>query len=471
MTTRRSTRARALLVAAAVAAGCLLTPIPALAAPTDTSLAKCENPDAASLFASADPAKLGFDTAKLQDALNFGKSKGAWVARVYRHGCLAGKADYDANAAEKLPTPLASSSKGVLSVAVGRAIALGLFSVDDPISKFFPEADAAHGAITIRQVLNQTTGLKHTWGGTIGGILTEEIQQVLQAPFEFAPGTTYEYAQAVLNILVEVIERSSGQKFLDWVQPNVMEPLGISRDYWVWVTDRSGKPSGAGGLAMRPDADARFGQMLLQDGVWNGKRLLTEDYVKQAAEPTSANGGYGFLFWLNAGDSYKTASVPKAKVFAHPMFPGSPRDLYSFVGALGQFITIIPSLDMVIVRTGIPASLDPNNIQLSLAAESNPDNKEFLRRVAASVNDVAPVPYDDPYRYGDNFGPVITEPGDLVEWADPLLVAKLLLGFGPESIPGCGVIFCSNSNVAADVVNLTTQTFTQVLNALIALPR
>lgn len=461
------TVASALVVVCTAAFGAVLGPGSASAEPG----ASCANPDDSSVFAAADPAALGVDPGRLQDALDFGRSKGAWAVRVYRHGCMAGKFDYDSRAAEKLPTPLASSSKGVLSVAVGRAITMGLFGLDDPIGRYFPEADAEHGALTIRQVLNQTTGLKHTWGGTIAGLLTEQVQQVLHAPFESAPGTTYEYAQSVLNILVEVIERTSGQAFLDWVQPNLFGPLGIARDEWVWVSDRSGRPSGAGGLALRPDADARFGQLLLQQGVWRGQPLVSADYIQQAVQPTAANGGYGFLFWLNAGDSYKTASVPKAKVFDHPMFPGAPRDLYSFVGALGQFITVVPSLDLVVVRTGIPQSIDPANLQLGLAAESNPDHKELLRRITASVNDTEPQPYDDPYRYHDSFGPVLSDLGDVVEFADPALVAQLLLGFGPESIPGCGVIFCSGSNIAADVLNLMTQMFGQVVGALLALPK
>ncbi|KZM74478.1 hypothetical protein AWN90_25785 [Nocardia terpenica] len=440
-------------------------------APPATASPSCANPDSPAMFAAADPAALGFDTARLRDALDFGKAKGAWAVRIYRHGCLADRIDYDARAADKLPTPLASSSKGVLSLAVGRAITLGLFGLDDPIGRYFPEADAAHAALTIRQVLNQTTGLKFTWAGTGAGLATEQVQQVLHAPFVTAPGTTFDYAQAVLNILVETIERTSGQDFLDWVQPNLFTPLGIPRDYWVWLTDRSGKPSGAGGLAMRPDSDARLGQLMLQHGVWNGQRLIDADYLRQAVQPTAANGGYGFLFWLNAGDTYKTASVPEPKVFAHPMFPGTPRDLYSFVGALGQFITVVPSLDLVVVRTGIPRSIDPGNLQLSLAAESNPDNKELLRRITAAVTDAPPTPYDDPYRYGDTFGPVIGNLGDLIEWTDPALVAQLLLGYGPESIPGCGIIFCNNSNIAADALTLATHTFDQVGQAIAALPR
>lgn len=431
----------------------------------------CADPDASALFSTADPAALGFDPGKLRTALEFGKAKGAWAVRVYRHGCMAGKIDYDAQAAEKLPTPLASSSKGVLSVAVGRAITLGLFRLDDPIGRYFPEADAAHGALTVRQVLNQTTGLKFTWAGTAAGILTEAVQQALHAPFVAAPGTTYDYAQAVLNILVELIERTSGQRFLDWVQTNVFAPLGIARDHWVWLSDRSGEPSGAGGLAMRPDDDARMGQLLLQRGVWRGQRLVSADYIRDAVQPTKANGGYGFMFWLNAGDTYKTASLPKPKVFGHPMFPGTPRDLYSFVGALGQFITVVPSLDLVVVRTGIPQSLDPSNLQVGLAAESNPDNKELLHRITDSVADGPRIPFDEPYHYHDAFGPLVSDLGDVVEWTDPALVAQLLLGYGPESIPGCGIVFCNNSNVAADVMRLSTDTPTQVTNALLALPR
>lgn len=78
---------------------------------------------------------------------------------MYRHGCLAGKSERDP-LVETVPAPLASSSKGVFSLVLGRAVTLGKLKLDDPIGKYLPEADPEHGALSVRTLLNQNSGLK-----------------------------------------------------------------------------------------------------------------------------------------------------------------------------------------------------------------------------------------------------------------------------------------------------------------------
>ncbi|MGV9411517.1 serine hydrolase domain-containing protein [Nocardia sp. NPDC003693] len=439
----------------------------AFAAPRDSGA--CAAPGAGQEFVRAAPESLGVDPARLADALSFGAQRGGFAIQVYRHGCLISDHALNDALAAVTPTPLASSSKGVAAVAIGRAITLGAFALDDPLAKFFPEADADHGALTVRQVLNQTTGLRFSWGTDIAALATDEVADALNRPFDFEPGTTFQYSQSVLALLPRIVEITTGQDFQDFVQQQVMAPLGIARDHWIWLRDRHGNTAVNGGLAMRADEFARLGQLLLQQGTWRGQRLIDESYIREATTPTAANGGYGFLFWLNAGDSYKTATVPVAKVFPHAMFPGAPRDLYSFVGALGQFAAIVPSLDMVIVRTGIPGSIDLANVQTSLAAESNRDNKEFLRRVTAAVTDVPAAPYDDPYRYDDSFGPLIGSFDDLRAWADPAAIAAVLLGYGPGSVPDCTLIVCDGRPLTADLAAQLHDTLGQVTGAVLAL--
>lgn len=422
----------------------------------------CSDPSGSDGFQRADPAAEGIDPAALRDAMDFGKIKGAYAIQVYRHGCLVG----DDTRTGNLPLPLASASKGVASVAVGRAITMGYFGLDDPLGKFFPTADADHAALTVRQILNQTTGLRFTWASDFAGIATDEVTKTLQDPFAFTPGTTFQYAQAALVLLPKIVEITTGSDFQDFVQRELMAPLGIDRDHWVWLRDRSGNTAVNGGLAMRADDLARLGGLMLRNGRWGERRLIDPDYIRQAQQPTTANGGYGFLFWLNAGDSYKTATVPTAQVFEHPMFPGAPRDLYSFVGALGQFVAIIPSRDMVIVRLGVPAGIDPNNVQTSLAAESNPDNKEFLRRVTAAITDVLAEPYDEPYHYNDNFGPLVADLDDLAFWTDPVNVAEILFGVGPYASGTCNVLWCNGKAVSQDVHAEFLDVFGQITGAV-----
>lgn len=459
MKLRRSTLLGGLGVSALLTLS-LLTP-PATAEPTTRS---CTEPAAGQAFPRADAAEVGMDPAAVTDAVDFGARTGGAVVQVYRHGCLIG----DHTPTGNLPMPLASSSKAVASVVVGRAITMGYFGLDDPLGRFFPQTDPAHAALTVRQVLNQTTGLHFSWPADLAGIYTDEVLQNLAAPFDYEPGTTFQYAQAVLVLLARIVEVTTGSDFQDFVQRELMGPLGINRDNWVWLRDRSGNTAVNGGLAMRPDDLARLGQLMLQNGRWQDQQLLDADYVRQAQQPTEANGGYGFLLWLNAGDTYRNVNPPQPSLVHHPLLPGSPRDTYVFSGALGQLVTIVPSRDMVIVRLGIPARFDPNNLPGLVSGLANPDYKELFRRAIAAVDDMPDEPFDDPYHYNDG-GSLIKNLDDLAKVLDPVNAVSILLGVGPYASTQCNVLWCNGKPVPVDVFRLILDAGGQILAALQAL--
>ncbi|MGX1811149.1 serine hydrolase domain-containing protein [Nocardia sp. NPDC055321] len=418
------------------------------AGPTaDTAQQVCAEPAPDRITERGDPAAAGFDPAALEAAMNFGAAKGAVALQVYRHGCLIS----DRTGMWNLPMPLASGSKGVLSTAVGRAITLGLFGLDDPIGTFFPRADPAHAHITVRQILTQTSGLHFSWANDIAGYYNDPVRQSLDLPVDYAAGTKFQYAQGILTVLAEIVEITSGTDFQDFVQRELMDPLGIKRQNWVWLRDRSGNTLVSGGLAMRPDDFARYGRLMLQNGRWQGRTLLDADYVRQAAEPTAANGGYGFLLWTNAGDSHwGSFAGPRSTVHERPILPGSPRDSYAFSGALGQVAVVVPSLDMVIVRHGVPVRIDPNDLGANLTGTGNPDNQELIRRITAAVTDGPVVEADDPYRYNDSTGPLVTSVEDLAYWADPQNVIGTVLGAGAYA-GDCNILWCNGTVVPVDV--------------------
>src|SRR2546423_12173618 len=102
------------------------------------------------------------DPAKLQDALDYGTSNLGFAVRVYRRGCLVGEdraADFNRNSKYESW----SMAKSVVSLIFGRAMTMGLVSPDDPVGALVPEADKAHGRVTLRDLLTQTSGLE--WNG------------------------------------------------------------------------------------------------------------------------------------------------------------------------------------------------------------------------------------------------------------------------------------------------------------------
>lgn len=427
----------------------------------------CANPSTGASFAAKSATSLGFEQERLNQAIKFAASKNTTSIRVYRHGCLAAKSSQD-DLFARIPFPLASGSKGVTALAVGRAATIGMLNIDDPIGKYFPEADQAHAAITIRQLLNQTSGLRFSWGSDIAGNLTNSVGQVLSLPFIATPGTKFEYAQTTVGLLTEIVKRATGIEFQQFVQQQLFGQLGIKRNRWVWLRDRGGTTIASGGLAMRPEDQARLGQLLAQNGLWNGQRILSSTFLEQATQGTVANPGYGFLIWVNSGERYVSGSLPTARTINQRLLPGSPTDAYSTMGAFGQLITVIPSLDMVIVRNGLFGYLNPNDFSESIAAEFNKDLKQTVRLISRSVNDRPLWPDADPYTSPtDSAQPINLK--DFQSVVDLQLVFGTVFGFGQGSIQNCNLVVCRNRGPISDLFSFGGDSLWQIGNALIGI--
>jgi CubicO group peptidase (beta-lactamase class C family) len=307
------------------------------------------------------PADLGLRPAALRDALDrASRTTGAAIA-VYRHGCLA------AERGPRTPADGWSMSKSVTSMLAGRAATLGRLGLDRPIAALYPEADAAHGALTPRALLTMTSGL-HRDGARDLGPVPDRVRDALTLPFDHAPGAHWEYGQSPVALLADTVGRAAGRDLQAFAQDELFGPLGIARRAWRWDRDRAGHTQGWAHLRMRPGDWARLGQLMLRRGRWGTRRLLSERYVAQALTRLRVNGGYGWLFWLNGGRSHR---VPYAsRVTPGPVLPGAPSDLYMMVGKSGQRVYVIPSRDMVVVRLGGPARLDGELVRRLMRAAS-----------------------------------------------------------------------------------------------------
>jgi CubicO group peptidase (beta-lactamase class C family) len=300
----------------------------------------------------ATPAEAGMDAAKLQDALDYGTSQLSFAVRVYRHGCLVGE---DRLAAENRGQTYESWSmaKSVTSMAFGRAMTLGLISPDDVVGSLVPEADGPHGKITMRDLLTMTSGLR--WNGLRDyNIFTmpDRIVDALTLEVVHPRGTYYEYAQSAVSLLAEAIGRAVGEDVERFAQRELMDPLGIRDENWHWVRDRAGHVAGFMGVNMRPDDFGRLGDLMRRDGVWRGRRLLTKRFLVPAVTPSATNGCYGWLIWLNAGSPCIGPTISERPVDDNREWPDLPKDLYRFSGLFGQLVTVMPSQDIVVVRTG-----------------------------------------------------------------------------------------------------------------------
>ncbi|HLW64052.1 MAG TPA: serine hydrolase [Gemmataceae bacterium] len=234
------------------------------------------------------------------------------------------------------PHSLYSLSKSFTSTAVGLVIAEGKLSLDDEVLKFFPDEAPAEPsnnlkAMRVRDLLRMNTGQQtepprqanQTW-----------VKAFLAHPVPFKPGTHFLYNTSATYMLSAIVQKVSGQTVLDYLKPRLFEPLGI--EHPTWEMSPQGISAGGYGLSIRTEDIARFGQLYLQKGKWNGKQLVPEAWIEAATARQTSNGsnpksdwdqGYGYQFWRCRHGAYRGD------------------------GAFGQYCIVWPEQDMVIAIT------------------------------------------------------------------------------------------------------------------------
>ncbi|MES2568453.1 MAG: serine hydrolase, partial [Verrucomicrobiota bacterium] len=254
---------------------------------------------------------------------------------LVRHGHVVAEGWWKPEAAEK-PHVMHSLSKSFTSTAVGMAVADGKLSVDDPVLKFFPEEAPESPsdklkAMRVRDLLTMSTGHEAEAKFTPN---EPWVRTFLAQPVPFKPGTHFLYNTPATHLLSAIVRKVTGETVLDYLKPRLFAPLGIENPEW--GSSPQGNTLGGWGLKIRTEDIAKFGQLYLQKGAWEGKQLVPASWVAQATSKQVSNGsdpardwdqGYGFQFWRCRHGAYRGD------------------------GAHGQFCVVLPEQDAVIAIT------------------------------------------------------------------------------------------------------------------------
>jgi CubicO group peptidase (beta-lactamase class C family) len=343
------------------------------------------------------PAELGLDPAKLQQALDATKQRNTDSVAVYRHGCLAGE-ERSGDPDQRFESY--SMAKSVVALAAMRAMTLHLLSPDDRVGGVVPQADRPHGALTVRELLTQSSGLHWNFFRDYNVFMPRDrVTDALTLRFDHRPGTWFEYAQSPVALMAEVVARAAGEDFAKFVQDQLFSQIGIFPGAWSWERDAAGHIQGFFGLSMRDHTWARLGQLLLDDGYWRGKRVIATRWVREATAPSPTNGGYGWYIWVNEGHRFVEPTVDRRDERDRSIVASAPPDMYLFAGLLEQRIIVIPSRDMVIVRLGVPGSqpAESDPFSYALTTGSGELDHELVRGVMRAVVD-KPYPDAGPYQ-------------------------------------------------------------------------
>ena len=329
----------------------------------------CDTPDAMNDgWATASPESVGLDGARLcamGARLKFDEADVHAVV-IARHGKLVfeqyfsgidlpwgqkeGVYDYDASTRHDLR----SATKSVVSLLAGIAIDRRLIAgVDVPVIDFFPDyADVRKPGwerITLRHLLTMSSGFlwdeNRFWTDPANdephlGLEPDPIRYVLSKPIAAPPDTIWAYSGGGTDLLGAIIERASGKPLDIFARDYLFTPLNITDVEWKSYP-RNQKISAAAGLTLRPRDAAKIGQLVLNDGAWNGRQVVPPDWIMKSIVPRFQSRGYfgglfyyGYQWWMGRtlrGD----------------------RD-FKWVAAMGwggQRIFVVPEFDLVVMVT------------------------------------------------------------------------------------------------------------------------
>jgi CubicO group peptidase (beta-lactamase class C family) len=241
-----------------------------------------------------------------------------------------------------------SMAKTLITLLAGAAVADGVApSLDAPLARWLSEyANHPQGAkATLAQLSAMTSGHEWTEHYYLPLNPTTELYfgghvevTVLRQGFEREPGSAFEYSSASTQVLAVALQRALRERdpqasLSQYLSARLWQPLGLAQASW--SLDR---PREQGGMEMayccvhsRARDMLRIGQLLLQQGQWNGQALLPADFVQRITQPNGQVRHYGLGLWMD---------------------PDAPVPFYFLQGHLGQYVIVVPSHELVVLRTG-----------------------------------------------------------------------------------------------------------------------
>ena len=248
---------------------------------------------------------------------------------VMRHGKVIGEM-YPQPFAPEYRHTMYSCSKTFVGVAVGLAIADNRLRIEDRVATFFPEllpenVSPELASMTVRHLLMMSSGVKPDWNMRSRG--TEWIRTFLAKPV-VKPGE-YAYDSMVSYMLAAIVQKVTGKKLTEYLQERVFSHMNVTE--WAWEESPEGVNTGGWGVHMQPESLAKFGQLILDEGRWEGKQLVPAEWIREMCKKQQETGRevYGYHIWHCGGHDGAVRAD----------------------GALGQYVISILDKDMVVVMT------------------------------------------------------------------------------------------------------------------------
>ena len=294
-------------------------------------------------FPRTTPEAVGIPSASIEGLLD--RLEEGWTEphglMIMRHGKV-GAEGWWAPYATGIRHGLQSHTKTYAATAVGIAYTEGLLKLTDRIVDIFPDEIPENPSenlkkLTVRDVLCMGCGMD-----TMPRPSKDWIREFLATPVNHVPGTTFMYNSTGSTFLGAIVRKLTGLGLHDYLKPRLFDKIGIDAENLRWITMPDGMEVGGGGLFATTEDNLRLMKLYADGGVWEGERILAEDYVKlatskqndsateRAVNPPAEDNfvGYGFQIWMCR-----------------------PKGVYRADGAMGQFTIVFPERDMLLAIT------------------------------------------------------------------------------------------------------------------------
>lgn len=305
-------------------------------------------PNNSDAWETISPSNLGWNTSEIQPLLDYLEIKNSKSFIILYNGKIAIEAYYG-NHNANTPWYWASAGKTLTSTVVGIAADEGLLDINTKVSDFLgthwtSTSLSKENLITLKNLLSMDSGLDDRLGDNVS---PENLQYLADANTRWAYHNVYVKLQ-------DAVAETSHQSWNTYFTTSLKNKIGMSGT-WIPMDDLSVYWSTARSMA-------RFGLMISANGKWENHQIVSEQYLKQATNPSQTiNEAYGYLWWLNGKSSYH---LPQTQIeFQGSLIPNAPTDMYAALGKNDQKIYIVPSKKLVVIRMGEAA--DSLNFGLS----------------------------------------------------------------------------------------------------------
>ena len=232
---------------------------------------------------------------------------------------------------------IASATKSVVALLVGIAIdRKAIASVDQPLTDFFPElqdpaVDPNARHITLRHLLSMSAG----WRVTPADMPPAHAIDALKRPMAFAPGKTFQYDNASSHLIGIVVARAMGMPLEAFAGEHLFRPLGVGR--YIWGKDGDGYTQGWSMLHLRLLDMLKIGQLVVDRGHWQGRRVVSADWIDEMLTPHNDGG--------------PPVGIPYAYQWYIQPTPDRQHRAMMAIGSGGQFLYLVPDLRLVVAIT------------------------------------------------------------------------------------------------------------------------